>query len=98
MTCEHCASERLELAADLHLTADRGLLIVATTRWEPGIFLYDVAFLDVVSRPGKRGVEVTISSRGVSFAFQVLRFGLDAEQHARLAAFIERARRRHAPS
>lgn len=98
MTCEHCAPERLELADDLHLTAGHGVLRVATSRWEPGIFLYDLAFLEVISRPAKRGVAVVMSARGAAFAFQVLRFELDPERHAQFSAFVERARRQRVQS
>jgi len=86
------AYERLALADDLHLTWDRHLLTVATARWEPGVFLYDVEYLSVEAKPVRAGMRVTLGSRGVHVPFQVLRFDLDAEGFARFHAFVERVR------
>lgn len=99
-------SERLALAPDLHLTWDRHLLTVATSRWEPGIFLYDVDYLTVEAKPSRTGVKIAIGSRGAHFTFRVLRFELDPAAFARFDALIARlyahrdrlrALERHAP-
>lgn len=82
--------ERLALAEDLHLTWQAHLLTVASTRWPPGIFLFDLEYLTVEAKPGRRGVKVAIGSRGAQIAFQVLRFDLDAGAYARLEAFVAR--------
>jgi len=84
--------ERLALAEDLHLTWQGHLLTVASPRWPPGIFLFDLEYLTVERKPGRRGVKVAIGSRGAQIAFQVLRFDLDADALRRFEAFVSRLR------
>lgn len=84
--------ERLVLADDLHLTWDRHLLTVASARWEPGLFLYDVEYLTVEAKSAREGMKVALGSRGVNFTFQVVRFELDLAAFARFDAFIARVR------
>ena len=84
--------ERLALAEDLHLTWQAHLLTVASTRWSPGIFLFDLEYLTVEAKPGRRGVKVAIGSRGAQITFQVLRFDLDADAFGRFEAFVARLR------
>ena len=84
--------ERLALADDLHLTRDRHLLTVATSRWEPGVFLYDLEYLAIEAKPVRSGMAVALGSRGAHVNFQVLRFTLDAKQFARFETFAARLR------
>lgn len=84
--------ERLALAPDLHLTRDQHMLTVATSRWEPGIFVYDIEYLTVEAKQARTGTKIALGSRGADFTFQVLRFELDAESFAYFDAFIARLR------
>lgn len=84
--------ERLTLADDLHLTRDRHLLTVATSRWEPGVFVYDLEYLTVEVKPARTGTAVALGSRGAHVTFQVLRFTLDPAQYTRFDAFVARLR------
>ena len=84
--------ERLVLAPDLHLTRHQHLLTVATSRWEPGVFVYDLEYLTIETKPHHGGVKVALGSLGAHFTYQVLRFELDGETFARFEAFIGRMR------
>lgn len=84
--------ERLALAEDLHLTWDRHLVTVATPRWEPGVFVYDIEYLTVEVKPTRGAVRVALGSRGAHFAFQVLRFELDEASFRTLEGFLARVR------
>lgn len=84
--------ERLALAPDLHLTRHQHLLTVATSRWEPGVFVYDVEYLTIETKPHRGGVKIALGSLGAHFTYQVLRFELDGETFARFEVFIGRVR------
>lgn len=84
--------ERLALAADLHLTWTDHLVTVATSRWEPGLFVYDLEYLTVETRPDRGRVKVVLYSRGAHVNFHVLRFELDDADYRRFEAFIGRVR------
>lgn len=84
--------DRLALAGDLHLTRTGHLVTVATSRWEPGIFFYDVEYLTVDVRSKGAGYRITLSGRGANPAFQVLHFELDQRQFAVFELFIGQAR------
>ncbi|MFV0432903.1 MAG: hypothetical protein ACK5LO_02805 [Leucobacter sp.] len=84
--------ERIALADDLHLTWDRHLVTVATERWEPGVFVYDIEYLTVEVKPRRGATGVTLRSRGVNFHFRVLRFDLDETTFHRFEGFIGRVR------
>ncbi len=86
------AVDRVAVADDLHLTRIGPLVTVATTRWEPGVFVYDIAYLTVDIRPRGALRRVVMSSRGTHFAFQVLRVDMTNEEYERFASVIERAR------
>lgn len=82
--------ERLALAADLHLTWSAHLLTVASARWSPGVFVFDLEYLTVETKPARDGVKVAIGSRGAQIAFQVLRFDLDGQTYEHFAALVVR--------
>lgn len=86
------AYERLVLADDLHLTWDRHLLTVASSRWDPGAFLYDIEYLSIEVKPARGAMRIVLGARGAHIPFQVLRFELDAEAFARFDAFVGRMR------
>lgn len=79
---------RLALADDLHLTWDRHVVTVASPRWDPSIFVYDVEYLTIDAKPSRAGYQVVIAARGASHPHQVLRFELSREQFTRFDAFI----------
>ncbi|GEE00298.1 hypothetical protein nbrc107696_07440 [Gordonia spumicola] len=84
--------ERLQLAPDLHVTRHDDFLTVASTRWTPGTFLYDLDYLVVTTKPSSTGVKVILAARGAHVDFQVLRFELDAPTWTAFDAFVARAR------
>lgn len=79
---------RIRVAADLMITLDRHLLTIATSRWEPGVLVYDVEFLAVKVEERRQDYSVTMSARGENYDFQVLRFRLPPEQHEAFARVI----------
>ena len=84
--------ERLAVADDLHLTWHAHLLTVASARWSPGVFLYDLEYLTVEMKPKGDRVKVAIGSRGAQIPFQVLRFDLDEEGYRRFEGLVGRMR------
>lgn len=84
--------ERLVLAPDLIFTWSNHTVAVSTSRWEPGIFIYDVEFLSVEMRPDRGRVKVVVYSRGQDVHFSVLRFELDDASFRRFEAFVARVR------
>ena len=82
--------ERLALADDLHLTWSGHLLTVASARWPPGIFFFDLEYLTVEVKPGRGGIKVILGSRGAQISYQVLRFELDENMYARFGALVAR--------
>ncbi|MFT4085918.1 MAG: hypothetical protein QM658_02005 [Gordonia sp. (in: high G+C Gram-positive bacteria)] len=93
MTGVDTVYRRLRLADDLVVTWDRHLLTVATSRWEPGTFVYDVEFLAVGGKHTRNGgTKVALGGLGAHFRFHVLRFELDAAQFAEFDALITQVR------
>ncbi|MFT4088365.1 MAG: hypothetical protein QM658_14670 [Gordonia sp. (in: high G+C Gram-positive bacteria)] len=80
---------RLALAPDLHLTWSAHLLTVASSRWSPGIFVYDLEYLSVEVNPSRKGgVKIVLGCRGAQILFQVLRFDLDDVQFELFRSFV----------
>ncbi|ALJ20090.1 hypothetical protein [Microbacterium sp. No. 7] len=79
---------RIALADDLHLTWDRHALTLATTRWDPGTFVYDIEYLTIEALPSRGGMKVVLGSRGAHHRFAVLRFELDDPAFRRFEAFL----------
>lgn len=84
--------ERLALADDLHLTWHAHLLTVASARWSPGAFLYDLEYLTVEVKSKGDRVKIVIGSRGPQILFQVLRFDLDLDSYRRFEGLVGRMR------
>lgn len=84
--------QRLALADDLHLTWSAHLLTVASARWTPGIFVFDLEYLTVDVKPGRSGMKVAVGSRGAQIPFQVLRFELDDAAYHRFEELVVRMR------
>ncbi len=85
------ASYRVRIEDDLIMTLDGHLVTVATARWAPGTFVYDVAFLSVEVKEKRNEYSIVMSGIGQSINFQVLPFKLTEEKYQVFARFIAAA-------
>lgn len=83
---------RVRLAEDLVVTWSDHLVTVASPRWQPGVFVYDIEFLTVTVRERAGRRVVTLASSGAAFDFQVLRIDLADAQYAQFERLVMRVR------
>lgn len=84
--------ERFALQPDLILTWNNHFVTVSTSRWEPGVFIYDIEFLSIEMQPNRGKVKVVLYSRGEHINFNALRFELPDADYRRFESFITRLR------
>lgn len=80
---------RLRAADDLVVTHDGHLVTIASQRWEPGTFLYDVAFLELDIVDEGAQLAVTAWHAGRYAPHQLLRFPVPAALGGQLRALVE---------